>query len=91
MSKTRVAVIYGGRSGEHEVSLQSALSVIQAIDPERYEVVPIGITHSGAWMAAPPEALLTGEVSDARRVLPSADPGQPGILPIASSPPSSSE
>jgi D-alanine-D-alanine ligase len=86
-TRLRVAVIFGGRSGEHEVSLQSALSVIQAIDPELYEVVPIGITHSGSWVAAPPEVLLTGEVSDARRVLPSADPGQPGIVPLASSPP----
>ena len=45
--KLRVGVIFGGRSGEHEVSLLSAASVLKAIDPARYEVVPIGITKQG--------------------------------------------
>ena len=47
--KIRVAVLYGGRSGEHEVSLSSALNVIQNLDRERFEVVPIGIDKQGAW------------------------------------------
>jgi D-alanine-D-alanine ligase len=47
--KIRVAVFYGGRSGEHEVSLQSAASVIQNLDPERFEVVPIAIDKQGRW------------------------------------------
>jgi len=47
--KTRVAVIYGGRSGEHEVSLLSAASVVKNLDPEKYEVVPIGIDKQGFW------------------------------------------
>jgi len=51
--KLRVGVIFGGRSGEHEVSLASARSVIQALDPERYEVVPIGIDKGGRWLPAP--------------------------------------
>lgn len=48
-NKIRVAVLYGGRSGEHEVSLQSAASVIRNLDPERFEIIPIGIDKSGRW------------------------------------------
>jgi D-alanine-D-alanine ligase len=48
--KIRVALLYGGRSAEHSVSVVSARSVIEALDPERFEVVPIGITRGGAWM-----------------------------------------
>ncbi|EKD55120.1 MAG: hypothetical protein ACD_60C00025G0017 [uncultured bacterium] len=47
--KIRVAVLYGGRSGEHEVSLLSAANVIQYLDRSRFEVVPIGIDREGAW------------------------------------------
>ena len=47
--KTRVAILFGGRSAEHEVSLQSARNVIDAIDTDRYEPVLIGIDRSGAW------------------------------------------
>ncbi|TCP61809.1 D-alanine--D-alanine ligase [Baia soyae] len=47
--KLRVAVVYGGKSGEHEVSLISAASVMKAMDLEKYEVLPIGITKEGAW------------------------------------------
>jgi D-alanine-D-alanine ligase len=48
--KTRVGVIFGGRSGEHEVSLRSAESIIRSLDPSKYEVVPIAITHEGRWL-----------------------------------------
>jgi D-alanine-D-alanine ligase len=48
-NKVRVAVLYGGRSGEHEVSLRSAMNVIKNLDRTRYEVVPIGIDKQGAW------------------------------------------
>jgi D-alanine-D-alanine ligase len=48
--KTRVGVIFGGRSGEHEVSLRSARSVMEAMDRERFEVVPIGISKEGHWL-----------------------------------------
>ena len=51
--RMRVGVIYGGRSGEHEVSLRSAASVIAALDPKRYEVVPIAITKTGRWLSGP--------------------------------------
>ncbi len=50
-AKMVVGVIFGGRSGEHEVSLMSATSVIDALDPEKYEVVQIGITHDGRWLS----------------------------------------
>jgi D-alanine-D-alanine ligase len=50
MSRKRVAVIFGGRSGEHEVSIVSARSVMAALDPDRWEVVPIGISRTGEWM-----------------------------------------
>ena len=47
--KIRVAVLYGGRSAEHEVSLQSASNVIQYLDPELFEIIPIGIDKQGSW------------------------------------------
>lgn len=60
MTKTRVGVIFGGRSGEHDVSLVSARSVMEAMDPGKYEVVPIGITREGRWITqGDPMALLT--------------------------------
>lgn len=52
MKKLRVGVLFGGRSGEHEVSLLSAASVVDAIDKTKYEVVPIGITKQGRWVTA---------------------------------------
>ena len=59
--KLRVGIIFGGRSGEHEVSLLSAASILKAIDPKRYDVVPIGITREGRWVTAhDAHALLTG-------------------------------
>lgn len=50
-SKKRVAVLFGGQSDEHDVSLRSAQTIIQALDPARYEVVPVGITREGRWLA----------------------------------------
>ena len=61
MKKLRVGILFGGRSGEHEVSLLSAASVFNAIDKEKFEVVPIGITKDGRWVtAADAERLLKG-------------------------------
>jgi D-alanine-D-alanine ligase len=61
MKKLRVGILFGGRSGEHEVSLLSAASVFNAIDKDKYEVVPIGITKEGRWVtAADAERLLEG-------------------------------
>lgn len=58
--KIRVGVIFGGRSGEHEVSLMSAQSVMDALDRGKYEVIPIGIDKSGRWLSGDPMAALTG-------------------------------
>jgi D-alanine-D-alanine ligase len=59
--KLRVGILFGGRSGEHEVSLLSAASILKAIDRNEYDVVPIGIAKSGQWLGgANAEALLTG-------------------------------
>ena len=48
--KLKVGVLFGGRSGEHEVSLMSARSILTVIDPDLYDVVQIGITHDGSWL-----------------------------------------
>src|SRR5436309_1535314 len=48
--KVRVAVLFGGQSDEHDVSLRSALTIMGALDPGRYEIVPIGITREGRWL-----------------------------------------
>lgn len=74
--KIRVAVIFGGRSGEHDVSLMSARSVISALDPERYEVIQLGITLDGNWLTGSNtlEAFEAGNVAGLDRVLPPTDP-----------------
>jgi D-alanine-D-alanine ligase len=75
MTKLRVGVLFGGRSGEHEVSLLSAASVLKAIDRKKYEVTPIGITKEGRWVTASDAArLLAGEAASAPRALRAGDP-----------------
>ena len=53
MSKITVALLFGGKSGEHEVSLRSAASILQALDRSKYDVIPIGITKEGHWRSDP--------------------------------------
>jgi len=75
MQKIRVGVLFGGRSGEHEVSLLSAASVLNAIDKDKYEVVPIGITKDGRWLTAEhAENLLAGKLMLEPRNLRAGDP-----------------
>lgn len=75
MKKLRVGILFGGRSGEHEISLLSAASVFKAIDPNMYEVVPIGITNDGRWLtSADAERLLHGKPPDGDRQLRAGDP-----------------
>src|SRR5690349_11994155 len=64
LKKLRVGVIYGGRSGEHEVSVASAASIFKHLDRTRYEAVPIRIEKNGRWTlgAAAPTAISAGEV-----------------------------
>jgi D-alanine-D-alanine ligase len=73
LKKLRVAVLFGGRSGEHEVSLRSAASIMQALDQEKYEVVPIGITKQGSWLTAGEAAKMLPE---GVAPLPRADAGE---------------
>jgi len=75
MKKLRVGVLFGGRSGEHEVSLLSAASVLKAIDPKKYEITPIGITKEGRWVTSTDaDRLLTGESASEPRALRAGDP-----------------
>jgi D-alanine-D-alanine ligase len=82
MSKTRVALLFGGRSGEHEVSLLSAKGVMEAIDRDKYEVEPIGITKEGQWLASgdPMEALQSGVSQASHAVTLLAEPSQRGLM-----------
>jgi D-alanine-D-alanine ligase len=73
--KLRVGILFGGRSGEHEVSLLSAASVLKSIDREKFEVVPIGITKEGRWLAAgDANILLEGGDSDVTQRLRAGNP-----------------
>ena len=91
--KLKVGVLFGGRSGEHEVSLKSASSVMAALNPSKYDIVPIGITREGTWLAGndPMEALSTGNLPGGN--LPVAvvpDPGVGGLIYLTEAGPSDS-
>ncbi len=67
--KLRVGILFGGRSGEHEVSLLSAASILRAIDRNKFDVTPIGITREGRWLAAADaDHLLNGDVTAISRL-----------------------
>jgi D-alanine-D-alanine ligase len=84
--KLRVGVIFGGRSGEHEVSLASAASVIRALDPGKYEAVPIGITKDGRWLVGTGAQKMLAEVlKSGERVSLPADPTSASLVPLAPS------
>lgn len=86
--KLRVGVIFGGRSGEHEVSLRSAESVINAIDKSKYEVVPIGITKEGRWLvsghatALLPQAVMASTHQQQVAII--GDPTRQGLMRLDS-------
>src|ERR1035438_9882173 len=87
--KLRVGVLFGGRSGEHEVSLLSAASILKAIDRKKFDVVPIGINKSGHWMTAgAAQGLLEGSSAADQAPAPEAAPkklraGDPAATPGA--------
>ncbi|HEY6768220.1 MAG TPA: D-alanine--D-alanine ligase A, partial [Candidatus Sulfotelmatobacter sp.] len=85
MNKLRIGILFGGRSGEHEVSLLSAASVVNAIDKMKYEVVPIGITKEGRWLTAEhAENLLQGKAAKSAQTLRAGDPeSTPGAAVLA--------
>ncbi|HEY4380148.1 MAG TPA: D-alanine--D-alanine ligase family protein [Acidobacteriaceae bacterium] len=68
--KLRIGILFGGRSGEHEVSLLSAASILKAIDRKKYDVVPIGIDKQGRWLSG----------VDAQRLLAGPEPPIPAML-----------
>ncbi len=75
--RARVAVVFGGRSGEHAVSCMTAAGVLRAIDRDRYDVVPVGIAPDGRWvLAADDPAALEAKGA----TLPEVDPSGPGVL-----------
>ncbi|MBN2556974.1 MAG: D-alanine--D-alanine ligase [Anaerolineales bacterium] len=76
--KVRLAVIFGGRSGEHEVSLLSARSVLDALDQRKYDITEIGITKEGRWLSGPDalHAFETGRLDD---LVPVAFLPEPGL------------
>ena len=78
-----LVVLFGGRSGEHEVSLMSARSVLDALDTARYEIIPVGITKTGRWLTGPDvlEAFIEGR-TDADDLVPVTllpDPSRRGL------------
>ncbi|MFN2283765.1 MAG: D-alanine--D-alanine ligase family protein [Anaerolineae bacterium] len=79
--RLKVAVIFGGRSGEHEVSIMSARSVMRALDPEKYEAIPVGITRQGRWIigADPMKALESEDFTGTQTATIFADPSKQGL------------
>ena len=84
MGKLRVGVIFGGRSGEHEVSLVSGSSVMSALDRSKYEVVPIGITKTGKWLVGDESMhlLKEGKENEKLRVFFPAEPKEQRLLHV---------
>lgn len=89
--RLRVGVLFGGRSSEHEVSLMSARAVLGALDPQKYDIIPIGVTKQGAWLIAPDaveqlidraasSGALEGEVEGTAMVALTTNPSRSGEL-----------
>ncbi|HXY93323.1 MAG TPA: D-alanine--D-alanine ligase family protein, partial [Acidimicrobiia bacterium] len=76
MARLRVLLLYGGRSAEHDVSRATAVSVAAALDPDRYEVVPVAITTDGRWLIA----------DDAREAIEAGPAALPTAFPVGGSP-----
>ena len=79
--KLKIAVLFGGRSGEHEVSLMSARSVLSVLDADKYEITQVGITHDGRWFtgANALEALENETTNGLEQVIFSPDPSERGL------------
>lgn len=82
--RLRIGVLFGGRSGEHEVSLVSAASVIRALDPEKYEAVPIGISKDGRWLVGTGAVKMLADVlKSGERVSLPPDPTSATLVPLS--------
>jgi D-alanine-D-alanine ligase len=82
--KLKIAVLFGGRSGEHEVSLDSARSVLAVLDPQKYDVFQVGITHEGTWLTGP-DARLALEHGNTGKLIPCTilpDPSKPCLYTL---------
>lgn len=84
--RLRIAVLFGGRSGEHEVSLASARSVLAVLDPKKYEIFLVGITHEGAWFTGENvcDALERGETEALTPCAILPDPAKPALYLLRS-------
>ena len=84
--RIKVAIIFGGRSGEHEVSLMSARSVLSVLNPEKYDVLQVGITHEGKWLTG--EDVIgkfeSGKAKELEPVIVSPDPSAAGLYRLRS-------
>ena len=85
--RIRLALLYGGRSGEHDVSIASATSVMKAVDGDKYEVLPVYLTPEGRWLPGiEPGRLKAGlRLAAVSAALLSSDPLQPGLIPVSDS------
>jgi len=81
LKKLRVAVLFGGRSGEHDVSLMSARSVLAALDPEKYEVTQVGITLNGDWLTGENtlDTFTNRNAANLDRVVPPTEPSHQSL------------
>ncbi len=81
--RLRIGILFGGRSGEHEVSLASAASVVRGLDPDKYEAVPIGITKEGHWLiGAGAQKMLPEVLKGGQRVMMTADPTDAALVKL---------
>ena len=81
MSRLRIGVLFGGRSTEHEVSILSAQSIIGAMDPQRFEPVPLYIDRNGRWLVGASFTRLVGEDAPGKYVYLPPDPTQHSLVP----------
>ena len=85
-NKIKIGVIFGGRSGEHEVSLVSASSIIEALDKEKYEIILIGISKEGKWLSSPDALKLLKNKSNSLNLLQEKyllpDPARKGLVTL---------
>jgi D-alanine-D-alanine ligase len=80
MPKLRVGLVYGGRSVEHEVSVQSATSILRNLDPSRYEVWLVAVGHDGGWRLGAPGSSLEGTIERGRPVVLPGRPDASGLV-----------
>jgi D-alanine-D-alanine ligase len=93
VSRTRLALVFGGRSTEHAISCISAGSILAAVDRDRYDVVAVGITPEGRWVLAPDDPALLAlsgrelpSVKDGQAVALPGDPTAGGLVPLEDGP-----